>query len=191
MLGPGERIGLWLSGCFHGCKGCSNPELWNQEKGQYISVGRLAAILREIAEKHPVDGLTVTGGDPMEQAGELCSFLEEISDILCLMEEDVLLYTGYRKEELRGEQLLLLEKTGVLIDGPYVEERNCGAALRGSDNQGIYILKEGLMEKYGKYISELEKTGNKIQNFMINQSVVSVGIHRRDFVFHSEKNSSF
>lgn len=184
VLGPGERIGLWLSGCSHACKGCSNPELWKPEEGQYISAERLAAILREIAKKHPVDGLTITGGDPMEQAGELCSFLEEINDILCQMAGDVLVYTGYRKEELCGEQLSLLKKTGVLIDGPYIEEQNHGAVLRGSDNQKIYILKENLKEKYENYIAEMEKTGNQIQNFMLNQSVVSVGIHRRDFVFH-------
>lgn len=34
VLGPGERIGIWMDGCEHGCIGCSNPELWDiQSKG--------------------------------------------------------------------------------------------------------------------------------------------------------------
>ena len=32
VLGPGNRIGIWVSGCNHRCKGCSNPELWKQEE---------------------------------------------------------------------------------------------------------------------------------------------------------------
>ena len=30
VLGPGNRIGIWLCGCNRACKGCSNPELWIQ-----------------------------------------------------------------------------------------------------------------------------------------------------------------
>ena len=71
VLGPGKRIGLWLSGCSRKCAGCSNPELWEQKKEQLISVERLSSLLHRIALNRPVDGMTITGGEPMDQAAEL------------------------------------------------------------------------------------------------------------------------
>ena len=49
-LGPGERIGLWLCGCSHGCKGCSNPELWQPRKEYDISVENLLKLVRSISD---------------------------------------------------------------------------------------------------------------------------------------------
>ena len=37
VLGPGNRVGIWLAGCPHRCKGCSNPELWDSSVVRDIS----------------------------------------------------------------------------------------------------------------------------------------------------------
>ena len=78
-------------------------------------------------------------------------------------------------EELQDKSL---DKIAVLIDGEYIEERNNGAVLRGSDNQQIHILSENLKEKYENYL--LTAT-NQIQNFAMADGYVSVGIHHGDF----------
>ena len=44
----------------------------------------------------------------------------------------------------------------------------------------IYILKEQYRKKYEEYIKD---NHNEIQNFMINNEVVSVGIHKKEFKF--------
>ena len=90
---------------------------------------------------------------------------------------DILVYTGYTMSELTGKNL---DNIAVLIDGTYIEERNNGSILRGSDNQQIYILNNSLKEKYENYLSTAQ---NQIQNFATVDGYISVGIHNKDFKF--------
>lgn len=63
VLGPGNRIGIWFTGCGHRCKGCSNPELWNMDEKYYITIQQVEALIRNIEKSNSVDGFTLTGGD--------------------------------------------------------------------------------------------------------------------------------
>ncbi|MEE1526801.1 MAG: 4Fe-4S single cluster domain-containing protein [Blautia sp.] len=177
VLGPGKRVGIWFVGCKHKCKGCSNPELWNINKISYVTIEQAEKLIRNVAKENVIDGFTITGGDPMEQADEIADLLERIRDI----SEDVLLYTGYEIAELTSDMhIKLLDKVAVLIDGRYEEDLNDSSFLRGSSNQIIHILKKQYRDKYHNYINNNQ---NEIQNFMINNEVVSVGIHKKDFRF--------
>lgn len=169
VLGPGKRIGIWFAGCHHHCKGCSNPELWEQSEKYHVSVDTVMALVNLIAEQHQVDGFTLTGGDPMEQADELSPLLERLAAI----SSDILMYTGYFYNEIRDKDAL--KYISVLIDGPYLECRNHEQKLVGSDNQTIYYLNPKVKEKYRNYLADRE---NRIQNFTSVDGVVSVGIHR-------------
>lgn len=124
VLGPGKRIGIWFAGCHHHCKGCSNPELWEQPEKYRVSVDTVMALINSIAQQHPVDGFTLTGGDPMEQADELPPLLERLSEI----SNDILMYTGFCWNEI-CDRKDVLQYVGVLIDGPYQEENNHGQML--------------------------------------------------------------
>ncbi len=171
VLGPGKRIGIWFCGCPHRCEGCSNPELWEFQDRYKTTAEQLMQLIRKIADGHIVDGFTLTGGDPMYQSAavqELIPCLQEISS-------DILVYTGYHREELSDCALKVIS---VLIDGPYIQQRNNNCLLRGSDNQRIYILDKSLLPLYQNYLSTAR---NQIQNFMTSDGVVSVGIHRPDF----------
>ena len=177
VLGPGKRIGIWFCGCSHGCKGCSNPELWQRQEKYKISIDSVLKLICQISDANPVDGFTITGGDPMEQAEELSMLLEQLK----LINDDVLVYTGFEIEELSEKQL---KNVSVLIDGKYVEELNDNSLLRGSSNQRIHILEETQKNKYEKYLST---ETNKIQNFTTNDGIVSVGIHKPDFMKEENK----
>lgn len=177
VLGPGNRIGIWFAGCHHKCKCCSNPELWKVDEKYFVTIEQVEKLIRTVAVEHEIDGFTITGGDPVEQAVELTNLLVRVADI----SQDVILYTGYQREELTSEaQMKLLERVSVLIDGEYKEELNNGAFLRGSSNQIVHILSEQYRDKYEKYI---RGNHNEIQNFMINNEVISVGIHNKEFRF--------
>ena len=179
-LGPGNRIGIWFCGCSHGCKGCSNPELWQRLEEYRITPRRLMELVRSISDSAPVDGFTLTGGDPMEQP-ELAGLLPELREI----SGDILLYTGYTLEQLREKPVTtgVLENVSVLIDGEYIAERNTGCPLRGSDNQRVIFLDESLRAVYEEYM----RGGNMIQNFTVGNSVVSVGIHGADYPVELER----
>lgn len=176
-LGPGDRVGIWLCGCSHGCPGCSNPELWRREERFRITRERLLKLVQSIAESSPVDGFTLTGGDPMEQAEELALLLPELRRI----SGDILVYTGYTLEELHalGSPAVesALRSISVLIDGEYVQERNYGLPLRGSDNQRIIYLDGAVRQQYEDYLRQ----GSAVQNFPAADGTISVGIHRPDY----------
>lgn len=178
VLGPGDRIGLWLAGCHRGCKGCSNPELWNQRPEYEIAVADVMKLIRKVKENHPVDGFTISGGEPMDQAHALAELVTE----LLYISSDILIYTGYRLEELQARDDLatafVLEHSAVLIDGAYMEERNDNSVLRGSSNQRIHILDNSYSSLYQSYIVQNE---NHIQNFTTSDGIVSVGIHHPGF----------
>lgn len=178
VLGPGDRIGIWVVGCHRACPGCSNPELWEQQSKYDISIPELISIIRKIVSQRSVDGFTISGGEPMHQAEELSELIDRLQEI----SSDILVYSGYTLDELRLSSskaiLAVLSKTGVLIDGPYIETLNDNSLLRGSSNQRIHILNPDLEDRYFDY---LQSTSNQIQNFITADGVVSVGIHRAGF----------
>ena len=171
VLGPGKRIGIWFCGCTRRCPGCSNPELWKFRDECKTSISTIIHIIHQISDNNIVDGFTITGGEPFLQDRSLSQLLKSISNI----SEDILVYTGYLKDELSAEQLKYIT---VLIDGEYIEEYNDNSFLRGSNNQRIYILNEKYADLYNNYI---QKYNNKIQNFMSDKSCISLGIHRTGF----------
>lgn len=170
-LGPGNRIALWVAGCSRQCKGCANPELWTRHPYQQITPNRLSTYVNGLSDK-PIDGITITGGEPFDQAQELAVFLEGLK-----VPGDVLVFTGYNIEELKDARYQsFLNKIDVLIDGAYVEEQNDNqAALRGSLNQSIHYLNGALASEYQAYL----KKGRQIQNFIYDYKTISVGIHNR------------
>lgn len=171
-LGPGNRLCLWVAGCGRKCPGCANPELWTRQDRQAVETEKLAQYMNRLLRGKNVDGITVTGGEPFDQAEALSALFSALEN----PPEDLLVFTGYRLEELRGdrEKEALLKRTAVLVDGPYIREKNDGTSpLRGSANQRIHYLHPSLEAVYLPY---LEK-GRQIQNVVYDYQIISVGIH--------------
>ena len=177
VLGPGKRIGIWFCGCPRRCKGCSNPELWELQDRYITSPKQVFELVMQIAKSYPIEGFTLTGGDPLYQADDL----QELIRLLQTISDDILVYTGYSITEINSEYL---RGIAVLIDGEYIEGRNNDCILRGSDNQIIHILDPNYKEKYEEYL--LQST-NQIQNFMTSDGVISVGIHKPNFMNKLQK----
>ena len=177
-LGPGERLVIWTVGCSRKCPKCANPELWRKNPDKEINVFALVSLLKNALEKRIIDGITITGGEPFEQSGDLSLLLPLLKGIT----NDVLLYTGYTLEELcnlltEAEIAVIKRYVAVLIDGAYLNENNDNeCVLRGSSNQNIIYFNRTKTEVYANYL----KMGRKVQNVFYNGKMVSVGIHNRD-----------
>lgn len=178
VLGPGERVAIWTYGCRHECKGCANPELWAPKNVTETDAEHLKMFFVQLLKKGPIEGITITGGDPFFDT-------ESLKQILAIAEEytqDILVYTGFLLQELEKKAGIqtILNKIAVLIDGTYDEKQNNGHVLKGSDNQNIYYLKEQYRSEYETYIRQ-NQGKYLVENFPARDGVISVGIHKPDF----------
>lgn len=182
-LGPGKRIALWLQGCERKCPKCANPELWDMRKCADVPLDILVAMISSAIETYNLDGITITGGEPLLQAAELADMLDQI-DELC---DDVLLFTGYRYDEICRDEVfrILLPRISVLVDGPYIWELNRGETLRGSTNQNVLILDSKQEWRYREY---MRRSRHQIDDFDGSAGIISVGIHPQGVVDDLKSN---
>ena len=166
-LGPGKRVGIWLSGCKRKCEGCGNPELWDSGYGKDLSVAVIMEIIREFAFADRIDGFTISGGEPFLQEEELALLLSMLSEI----SEDILVYTGYKAEEITAD----MSNIAVLIDGEYIHSLCDGHILKGSSNQRIHYLKEEYRKPYEQYIRE-NSDKNFVQTVPFGKGMLFLGI---------------
>lgn len=130
--GPGLRTSVYFAGCNHHCPGCHNPQSWDFEGGEAMSVIRIKAIIDDCDFN-----VTFSGGDPLMQP------VDEMVELARLLKADgrtIWCYTGYSYEYVasRPEYKELLACIDVLVDGPFVESlRDISLRFRGSSNQRL------------------------------------------------------
>ena len=135
--GPGVRAALWVQGCLRRCPGCCNPEFQDPEEGESVTV---ADVLTWVQNAMPVDGVTLTGGEPLDQAAALAVLCGEVRSrgltVVC--------FTGYTLAEAeaagREEYRVLLRRVDLLVAGPYLREQRSSAPLLASANQKLHFL---------------------------------------------------
>lgn len=138
--GPGLRFVCFVQGCSHHCHGCHNPESHDPDGGKEMTIEE---IVFEMRSNPLTSGLTLSGGEPFEQARD-CLELAQNAHKHGL---NVWCYTGYVLEYLQmhgnQDQKALLEEIDVLVDGRYVEDlRSLSLEWRGSSNQRIIYLRK-------------------------------------------------
>ena len=142
--GPGLRLTIFTQGCLHHCPGCHNPQTHDPEGGSWADT---EDILAAAAENPLLDGITLSGGDPILQPVP-CLALAEGAHKIGL---NVWTYTGYTWEALweenAPEKIALLKETDVLVDGPFLlAERSLELRFCGSRNQRLIDVKKSLAE---------------------------------------------
>lgn len=136
--GPGLRAALWLQGCTIACPACCNPDLLPPglvEGGREVDPLELAG---EIAALD-VDGLTLLGGEPLQQAEPLRRFLESLRQRADL---GVWLFTGYVEAAVRSHPLraAVVALCDVWIAGPFLAEQSPDPRRWiGSRNQTVHF----------------------------------------------------
>jgi anaerobic ribonucleoside-triphosphate reductase activating protein len=135
--GPGVRACLWLQGCSLGCPGCYNPATHPFVGGELVSPEDLSR--RILALGGAIEGITVSGGEPLQQRAGLLALLGRLRGRTRL---SVLVFTGFTWEEVRRmpEADALLGCVDVLIAGRYDASRHLARDLRGSANKTVHFL---------------------------------------------------
>lgn len=138
--GEGFRVTLWVAGCSHHCKGCQNEQTWSFTGGRPFTDADKQYLFSELSKSY-VQGLTLSGGDPLDSFSDVIALVREVRD--AFPAKDIWLYTGYTMEQIEdGNMAEILPLLDVVVDGPYIEEqRDVTLAFRGSRNQRIIKLK--------------------------------------------------
>ena len=129
--GPGKRFTIWVQGCSIHCPYCVNHDTWdfNAEHGKEISIKEL---IEQIDKVNP-EGITITGGEPLDQFNSVLTLLKEL-----FHKYNIFLTSGYTFEKIDKE---ILKYIDILISGPYINYLYSDQLLwRGSSNQEIHYL---------------------------------------------------
>lgn len=152
--GPGIRLTVFVQGCPHHCLGCHNPDT-------HDPLGGYDCALQKIIDAFDADpllrGITLSGGEPFEQADGLLALAQAVRQ----RGKDVVAFSGYTFEELleKGKKepnvIELLSLCCLLVDGRFVQtRRDLSLRFRGSRNQRLIDPQQSL--KTGRLVlSEL------------------------------------
>jgi len=140
--GPGEHSALWLQGCSIRCPDCCNPLMQPESGGVDLPVVELA---RQIVAAGS-DGLTLLGGEPLDQADEVFSLLQLLrgSDY-----HGIIMFTGYEWSAVvaDAQKLRVAELCDLVIAGPYDRKKAPGnRRWIGSDNQTLHFITDHYRE---------------------------------------------
>jgi anaerobic ribonucleoside-triphosphate reductase activating protein len=155
--GPGRRFTVWVQGCPQVCPGCFNPELQGQEPRRLLSPPELA---REAVAALPWEGVTLSGGEPFEQATDLAAFLDDLERARTPF--PVIAFSGYALEALwngPAPRRELLARIDLLVEGPYLAERAAPLPLRGSANQRLVALTPRGLAERDRITAEAPRSG--------------------------------
>lgn len=142
--GEGIRTSVFVTGCTHKCPACFNEEYQDFTAGQLWTEETTAEVLRYLSGPE-VAGLTLLGGEPMQNVGGLRSLVRRVREEYPL--KSVWVYSGYTFEEILAdeERLSLLRLCDVLVDGRFVNAlRDPALRFRGSSNQRIIDISGSL-----------------------------------------------
>jgi anaerobic ribonucleoside-triphosphate reductase activating protein len=160
--GPGARAVLWVQGCTLGCPGCFNVPTHPAAEGEITTV---AALFEQIiALGSAIEGVTISGGEPLQQQEAVGELLRRIRAETSL---STILFTGFSWEELekmgvaqgvatKTYPLPLLADVDILIAGRYVAEKRIARDLRGSSNKMLYLLSVRYSEQEMQAVPEAE-----------------------------------
>ena len=124
-----------VQGCTLGCGGCFNPETHDAGGGTVADIDELADWLAE----HAKDGVTVSGGEPFQQAPALAALAAALRQrgVASLM-----VFTGYDLAELAAipSAAEAMAHLDVLVAGRFEATQRTEGSIAASANQRLHFL---------------------------------------------------
>ncbi|MFX1538548.1 MAG: 4Fe-4S single cluster domain-containing protein [Promethearchaeota archaeon] len=134
--GPGPHFTIWVQGCSLRCPGCFNPHTHDPNGGYSRTIPSLIHEIKKYWEQKQIRGVSITGGEPLQQIDSLTNLLQEIKAIGNI---GTIVLSGYNKSELQSIPGFdrLKQYTDVLISGRFLYEKKLQKEIRGSTNKEI------------------------------------------------------
>jgi anaerobic ribonucleoside-triphosphate reductase activating protein len=130
-----------------------------------------------------IEGITLSGGEPMLQAPAVVEFID-----LLRQQRDlgVVCYTGYTWQVLQDQgtkaQKQLLERVDLLIDGLYQREQHDNLLWRGSRNQTLQLLTSRYQSYLENYLQDGDRSAGLEFFTSTDQEVLFTGVpEKADF----------
>src|ERR1039458_10044414 len=106
--GPGLRAVVFFQGCSIGCAKCWNPKS-HYFQGQKVTVDAIAEDVLRARQEHSLEGVTFSGGEPMQQADSLLGLMHSLRQQA--PELSFAMFSGYAEHELDQCQYLIWGNT--------------------------------------------------------------------------------
>lgn len=139
--GPGIRTSFFVTGCTHNCYLCFNQEYQDFNFGQIWTDEQTNKVIKYL-EDEVVDGLTILGGEPFQNAKDLRLIVKKIKEH---SNKSIWIYSGYTYEQILKDKYRkeLLSYCDYLVDGLFINElKDLRLKFRGSSNQRIINIKQ-------------------------------------------------
>lgn len=137
----GINTSIFFCGCTHHCQGCFNTSIWDFKCGKPFD-DNAKQLLIEYLSDNEVKGLSILGGEPLQQGEEMYSLIKDIKSIF--PNKKIWLWTGYYIDELNNEQKNIINLCDYVIDGRFDKNKTDGRIiLRGSTNQTVWYNSDG------------------------------------------------
>src|ERR1700690_3035186 len=150
--GPGLRAVVYFQGCSLHCAGCWNPST-HKFRGPEVTALEMTQRFEEASRLEPLEGVTFSGGEPMQQAEALLELMRQIRKVAPAVSFGM--FTGYAESDLGAGRFVTrlgatVEEKGKLgrtvrdfldlgVMGRYEETQPTMKPLRTSWNQQLVL----------------------------------------------------
>ena len=138
---------VFFSGCNHHCEGCHNPLSHDFNNGRPFTDQIQTDLITYIKDTPFIDGITLSGGDPMYSAVAILPFVRRLKQSITDRNISIWIYSGFTFEEIRLHPVMneLLCLCDVLVDGPFmIQKKGVYLPYKGSTNQRVIDIQASL-----------------------------------------------
>lgn len=146
--GPGTRMVVFTKGCPMRCQYCHNPDTWSFSGGTAMTVSEILSQYEASRSFYKGGGLTVTGGEPMNQLAFVTELFEEARrrEIHTCLDTSGVTFSGTDCVYLKKLNRLLAATCLVMLDIKEIDDEK-HKLLTGHTNKNILEFAEYLDQK--------------------------------------------